>query len=89
MTMLVSDICSKFVANELDTWLENMLEIVYNLLRHVHVINLLYLLKTTFSIVFKINFIDNHNFITLTNFLIFISWFLSLLNKCESLNESL
>lgn len=72
-----------FVANELGTWLENMLEIVWNV--HVHVIDLLYLLKTSFRIIFKINFVDNHNFITLTNFLIFISWFISLLNTCESL----
>lgn len=74
-----------FVANELGTWLENMLEIVWNVQVHVHVINLLYILKTSFSIVFKINFVDNHNFITFTNFLIFISWFISLLNTCESL----
>lgn len=53
-----------FVANELDTWLEKIIEIVWYLLAHVIiVINLLYLLKTSFSIVFKVNFVDNHSFI--------------------------
>lgn len=72
-----------FVVNELGIWLENMLEIVWNV--YVYVIDLVYLLKISFSIVFKINFVDNYNFIILINFLIFIFWFIFLLNICELL----